>query len=248
MAFKFERRIAMPVTQNRPGPYAPSTAVLEVVTRYRNRGLPTPVNAEILARAGVSESLLPRTLQALQTLDLIDQDGAPTQTLEGLRLAPEAEYRDRLAAWLKGAYADVFTFVDPSKDDATRVRDAFRGYQPVGQQDRMVSLFQGLCAAAGLLPEKASKPSAQRPGPARVRPGSESARRVVTPKPSSNIQRQRAGVGGAIAGIPAPLAGLLANLPQEGEGWTADRRDKFMAAFKTVIDFCFPITPEEPSD
>jgi hypothetical protein len=81
-----------------------------------------------------------------------------------------------------------------------------------------------------------------------VRLGSESARRVVTPKPSSNIQRQRAGVGGAIAGIPAPLAGLLANLPQEGEGWTADRRDKFMAAFKTVIDFCFPITPEEPSD
>jgi Family of unknown function (DUF5343) len=136
--------ILVPVTAAKPTPYAPATAILDLVHRYRSRGLSTPVNTEVLARAGISNSLIPRTLQALQTLDLINQDGTPTQTFEGLRLAPEAEYRARMAAWLRSAYADIFTFADPTKDDASQIRDAFRNYQPIGQQDRMVTLFNGL--------------------------------------------------------------------------------------------------------
>lgn len=236
----------MPVTENKSGPYAPSTAILEVLSRYRNRGLPTPVNADVLARISIPESLIPRTLQALQVLDLIDKDGAPTQTLEGLRLAPEAEYRDRMADWLRGAYAGVFAIVDPSKDDGTRIRDAFRGYQPVGQQDRMVSLFHGLCAAAGLAPEKPAKPAASRSAPSRPRPSPEPPRRAAT-KSVNIAQRQNVG-SNAPTGIPAPIAGLLASLPPQGEGWTSDRRDKFLAAFESLLDFCVPVVPYAPPE
>jgi hypothetical protein len=144
----------MPVTSDKPAPYAPSSSIIDLIERYRNRGLPSPVTLDVLLRAGVSQSLVSRTLYGLQVLDLIDEQGAPTKTFEGIRLAPEAEYKQRLSEWLQSAYADVLKFVDPAVDDETKVRDAFRSYQPIGQQSRMVSLFLGLLTAAGMSAEK----------------------------------------------------------------------------------------------
>src|SRR5690606_10968084 len=130
-------------------PYTSPKAVTDVIERYRNRGLPSPIDGDVLLRASVvSESLIPRTLQSLEVLDLIDAEGKPTANLEGLRLASEAEYKSRMAEWLKNTYSDVFSFVDPSSDGEVAIRDAFRGYKPVGQQERMVTLFIGLCAVA----------------------------------------------------------------------------------------------------
>jgi hypothetical protein len=234
----------MAVTADKPSPYAPASAILDLIDRHRNRGLPAPINAEVLARAGISESLIPRTLYALQVLDLVDETGKPTSTFEGIRLAPEVEYKKRLEDWLKGAYADVFSFVDPSQDDDVAIRDAFRGYQPTGQQDRMVSLFQGLCVAAGIAAEK---PKAQKTQQNR------SVLRIL-PKPTAPAATKRIGFLKSIAkssasaapsGLPPALAGLLASLPATGEGWTADDRAKFVTTFGAVLDFCFPIN--EPS-
>ena len=152
----------MPVTNNAPAPYAPTVVILSLLERNRSKGLPAPVDAETLTRAGVSESLVSRVLYALKILDLIDENGQPTQILEQLRLAPEGEYRTRMAEWLKAAYADALWFIDLNSPDQVRIRDAFRSYKPVGQQDRMVSLFMGLFQEAGLLPEGA-KPRSKSP-------------------------------------------------------------------------------------
>ena len=97
----------MAVTTASAAPYAPPSAVLEVITRYRNRGLSTPITAEVLARAGVSESLVPRTLQALQILDLVDDKGMPTDTLEGFEKRRSKSSR---RAWLNGSTALTPTF------------------------------------------------------------------------------------------------------------------------------------------
>ena len=223
----------MPVTANTPSPYAPASAILDLIGRHRSHGLfiRGPVTAEVLGRAGISDSLIPRTLQALQSLDLIDEAGMPTQVFEGIRLAPEAEYKKRLEDWLKGAYADVFSFVDPLKDDETRIRDAFRSYQPVGQQGRMVTLFTGLCTAAGLVAEKKShRPAASATFTPRQRTV---AKRFVAERFKDAPRHP--------SSLPAPLAGLLENLPAEGDVWTKEEREKFMATFGTVLDFCFPI-------
>lgn len=228
----------MPVTKDKPAPYATPAAIIDIIDRYRHRGLPSPVNAEVLGRAGIADSLVPRTMQAMQTLDLIDETGKPTTTFEGIRLAPEAEYKSRLEDWLKGAYADVFSFVDPSKDDEIRIRDAFRSYQPVGQQSRMVTLFQGLCAAAGLAGEKTT----QARSTARPRANSPQPVKRVTPKPASN---SRSSHGNASTGLPAPLAGLLASLPLDGDGWTSEQRKRFLHTFGAVLDFCFPIVESD---
>ena len=238
----------MPVTSDRPGPYAPPSAILEVINRRRDRGLTAPINAEVLARAGVSQSLIPRTLQSLETLDLIDSDGQPTATFEALRLAPTPELQKRLQEWLKSAYADVFSFVDPSQDDEVKITDAFRPYQPAGMQRRMVILFRDLCTAAGLAPQKqAAAPKPQSPR-ATFSPKARASAEQIVKKMTRAQHRSTPAAMAESTGLPAPLAGLLAKLPPDGAGWTQPRRDSFVKTFEAVLDFCFPIEAHEPDD
>ena len=65
----------MPVTNESSAPYAPAHAMKLIINRYRDRGMQTPITTEVLERAGISESLISRTLQALYVLDLIDENG-----------------------------------------------------------------------------------------------------------------------------------------------------------------------------
>lgn len=237
----------MPVTANKPAPYATAGSILDLVNRYRSRGLPAPVDADVLGRVGIAQTLIARTLQALHALDLVDaKTGAPTATFEALRLAPEDEFQKRLAEWLKGAYADVFSVVDPMKDGDARIRDAFRTYQPVGQQERMKLLFQGLCTAAGLMAPKAPKAASLNATASAPQPRA-AAKRAASPR-VNDASRRSTGNNTEQRPVPQPLMGLLSSLPPEGEGWTSDRRDKFLVAFETLLDFCVPIVPYAASE
>lgn len=233
----------MTVTTASPAPYAPASAILDIIDRYRSRGLPSPVTGEVLARAGISESLVPRTLQALQTLDLIDDKGMPTNTLEGLRLAPQAEFKQRLAEWLNAAYSDVMVFIDPATADEVAIRDAFRSYNPIGQQPRMVTLFQGLCSAAGIGSEKSSAPRTTKPRVSTRASGTASPAAARRPHAATPHGRRDPAPQPPVYqnGIPAPLAGLLTRLPPDGRGWTKADREKFLATFGALLDFCYPI-------
>jgi len=239
-------KTVMAVTTDRPAPYAPTSAIMAVVERNRNGKLPGVIDADVLERAGISASLIPRTLQALQALDLIEENGQKTDTLEGLRLASEGDYKSRLAEWLTEAYADALVYIDPATATETDVRDAFRKYIPTGQQDRMVSLFMGLFTAAGVMPER------QRQVAPRKQPNSGGMRmaKVVNPPLRQRTQPKQSLIGGAggggggftpPAGIPPAVAGLVQSLPPVGEGWTKAERDKFVTTFGAVLDFVYPI-------
>lgn len=236
----------MAVTQDKAAPYAPASAILEIIQTHRRKGLPSPITAEVLQRVGVSDSLIPRTFLAMQALDLIDEQGKVTRALEGLRLAPEGEFKDRLSEWLKLAYADVLTYVDPATDDETRVRDAFRTYNPVGQQPRMVSLFMGLAAAAGMVGENPVVPTPIRT--VRLHSPKITARKPprAPESPSSTAHKSPAKFWGG-GDLPLPLTGLLSSLPRDGEAWTKARRDKFVETFEAVIDFCYRVEEETSS-
>lgn len=228
---------AMPVTQDGPAPYAPPKAILDLVLRHRNKGLPSPVDADVLARSGIPDSLIPRTLQSLKILDLLNDDGSISEALERIRLATEAEYQPRLAEWLNAAYADALAYIDPATADEVDIRDAFRKYNPTGQQTRMVTLFMGLFTAAGVMPDR------ERPAKKVV------ARRLLPrPAPANRERKQASGPFKAElplytpqGGIPPALAGLLADLPANGAGWTKEKRDAFKATFSVVLDYCIPI-------
>lgn len=225
----------MAVTADKPAPYAPPSAIIQIIERYRDRGLPSPVNAEVLARSGISESLIPRTIQALMTFDLIGDDGKPTDTFESIRKAPNQGYQQSLEDWLTHTYADIFAFTNASTDDEDAIRDAFRNYRPFGQQSRMVTLFTGLCVAAGMRDEGQPKASKR---PRKVSP------RLGKRKP---VEKPRMNPAGGGPDVPAALSGLLASMPNEGQGWTQEDRDKFVNTFKAVLDFCFPIIEKTAS-
>jgi hypothetical protein len=228
----------MAVSKENSAPYAPGSAILDIIDRYRNRGLSKPFTPDVLARAGVSDSLIPRTLQALLTLELVTDDGMPTETMESLRRATEGDFKSQLAAWLRNVYADVFAFVEPT-DSETAIRDAFRAYNPVGQQPRMVSLFIALCRAAGLRPDDTTKES-------RPRPNARKSTGITASTGRMKVSGQKAQMGNTAVNsvLPAPLAGLLQSLPADGE-WTKADRDKFVATFNTVLDFCIAITSKK---
>jgi Family of unknown function (DUF5343) len=239
----------MPVTVDLPAPYAPASAIVDLIDRHRNKGLPPVVDADVLLRAGVSDSLVPRTLQALKILDLLTDDGRPSQVFEGLRLAPSAEYQQRMTEWLNAAYADALSYVDPATDDEVAIRDAFRKYIPTGQQARMVSLFMGLFTAAGVMPARQRQASPKKSagsGAAKVTKAKISPRTVLA---SFNAGAPPRAYGNVVPrdGLPPALAGLLASLPSNGR-WTQAQRDKFMTAFPVMLDFAFEIVSEaEPA-
>ncbi len=238
----------MPLRSGGPAPYAPGETTLMVIKAFRDRGLTAPFTVEVLQRAGVSDALSTRTMQTLKLLELVDDMGNPTPALEGLRRAPEPEFRKRLEEIVRAVYADVFQFADPATDTTDKISDAFRAYDPPGQRSRMVTLFITLCEAAGIIPE------GKRPAPA-------TAGRSSVPRPRrpiatarnalADLARPKGGYGAARIGppgdaVPPALQGLLAQLPSDGKGWTKQTRDKFVEAFGVVLDFSVPIkTPEE---
>ena len=231
----------MAISAQTPGPYTAGSALVGIIRRFRDKGLTAPFTADVLVRAGVSEGLVSRTMQALQTLDLIDDKGNPTPTLQKIRVVPEKEYKTCIADWVKSAYAEVFQFVDPNKDDAQSVRDAFRSYTPVGQQERMVALFFALCAEAGLVGESRKsepKPAARKPQVARTMASAGASRNIVR-----NVAAQSPVFSGS---LPPALDGLMRSLPQTGTGWTKEQRDRFIETFKSVLDFVIPVVKHEP--
>lgn len=227
----------MPVTTQAPAPYTAGSALVGIIRRFRDKGLTAPFTGEVLIRAGVSEGLVSRTIQALQSLDLIDEKGMPTPTLQKIRVVAEKDYQKCIADWVKSAYAEVFQFIDPGKDDQQTVRDAFRSYTPVGQQERMVALFYALCAEAGLVNESKKsepKPSARKPR----------GERIATVK-TAQLKRGRTPAPIHIEGLPPALAGLMQSLPKDGNGWTKETRDRFIETFKSVLDFVVPVVKHD---
>jgi Family of unknown function (DUF5343) len=197
----------MAIQPNGVAPYAPPKAVIDIITTYRDRDMRKPFDVGVLMQAGVSESLAPRTLQALKILDIIDSEGNPTPIFEKVVRSSEQEFRDGLADHFSQAYADVFSFADPATNDLGRLRDAFRGYSPRGQQERMITLFLGLLEFAGV--DISAARASMRPkteGPTKPK-------KPVSKKPQESVNRTpkngRGGDGSKPDTTPLPASGVL---------------------------------------
>jgi hypothetical protein len=228
-----KRRHTMALQANGRAPYTSAAAAITAVDVYRERGLGTPVTADVLIRAGVPESIARRTLASLQELELVGEDGRPTPTFDAFRQTRgEDEYRARVQEWLRDVYADVLQYADPSQDSIERVQEAFRGYEPEGQRKAMASLFVGLWQYAGLpviagetptrRPHRSNTPT-RRQGPQRQAPQRKTATHVTDL--------------GMKEGLPPGLVGLLGEIPRLGGTWTTERRNSFLRAFEAILDF-----------
>lgn len=211
-------------------PYAPGETVWGVMERYRSVGLTTPIDATVLQRAGVSDSLVPRTLAALRMLDLLDDEGNPTDQFSRLKNAPTPEYPERLAEWLRAVYQPVFQYVDPSSAPSSQVEDAFRGYEPSGQRGRMVTLFLSLCEKAGIVESPPSLRMARTPRPKNSR---------VVPKPKPVPPKDEGGGGAPSSSALQRYLDMLIARAEQADELDADLLDR--------IERALAITPRDGS-
>jgi hypothetical protein len=241
----------MPLTAEGSAPYAPPATVVEILKRFRDRGLQTPITTDVLMRAGVPETLAQRVLQTLKGLEFLDEGGEPSPTFAQLQRAPENEYRQGLADMLKATYAEVYQFADPAEDGMDRLRDAFRPFNPRGQQERMITLFLGLCEYVG------ADVSAAMQDKRAVSEGGAQRQRSQTPRKATGSTTKSTATKKTkdhspppppplSDGLPPALLGLLQQIPKAGAGWTEQRRGEFLAAFGAVLDFSVPVREHEP--
>jgi uncharacterized protein DUF5343 len=176
----------MAIIHEGPAPYAPTANVVRAIDHYREKA-PAVMSKELLMRLGYPDAYANRTLRALRMLDLITDDGTPTNAFVELQRASDEEFPARLEQVIRTAYGEVFETVDPATASESQIDTAFRFYTPQAQRDKMVALFMGLCDAAGMLPaEKAPPKRAMRvtsgSTPRRADAGEPRTRRKADPK------------------------------------------------------------------
>lgn len=236
----------MALKPNGPGPYTTATAATLIMDKLRD-GLVGPLNADVLVRAGVSESLANRTLMSLKILDILDENGNLLPQFQELMLTrSDDEYKTRFQEWLRATYVDVLQFTDPTVDSPVKVAGAFRTYQPSGQRQGMAALLIGLWRYAGLpTSEPAPNPSDRPQKPkssGRPRPSTGQRPESRTPSPPAVPATSR---GINTEGLPPGLVGLLHQIPRDGAGWPVAKREAFLAAFMAVLDFSVPVREQE---
>jgi hypothetical protein len=224
--------------------------------------LPEPVNSKVLQQIQVSEGNAPRTLQALKLLGLLNDEGYPTEAFVQLSKTKPLEYPEALAEIVRNAYKPIFTIVDPAQDDYDAVDNAFWGYEPRGQRQRMVRLFVGLCAEAGLIPEErrdAMQQSSSQQTTRRqssVRSSGKQDRRLrrsgAAQQPKAEAQpdgaadadeKKRREAENGTQDYPA-IAVMMQQLPKNGE-WTSKRRQLWMQAMVSAVDLSVDVVDAE---
>jgi len=148
----------MAVQKDERGAYGSTGSITTVIEKHRQVGLQA-MSLQRLQQIGISEALAPRTMHSLVFLGFYDEKGVVTPEFDALRKVPEHEFKPRLAALLREAYAPILEVLDPGVATQTDVENAFRGFEPTGQIPRMVQLFMGLMRYVDLMPEGAPKRS-----------------------------------------------------------------------------------------
>jgi len=220
--------MAIPRRQAERRPYAATANVTAVLERARSRNLPEAINNDFFRLCQMPEVVYGRVTEALTFLDLIEEDGRPTDKLSAIARAPDTQYHDLLADCIRDAYRDDFNSIDPSADHQNVIIDQFRRYEPRSQTSRMVMLFLGLCRYAGIPVLDAPRERRQQPVAERTtrRPAATPRRQSING--GSNVRRpgnsrnesQDGGTGSLLFGLTVEDAALLSDT-DFSEVWAA---------------------------
>lgn len=226
-------------------PYAPGQVIIDLIRRQRQMGTLKSVDAGLLERLGVTESLRPRTMASLRQLGLIDEDGNVTAVMEGFKRGSEDEYRGYLTKHLKDVYGEVFDVLGDVSDATPEAVDtAFRGYEPHGQRGRMVVLFLSLCQEAGLVQEVVRERASSVSRATRSAGGNGAAKKPNRKKASPQEEPSKDSTPTppappALPSLDPLISAYVAKLPPSGSVWPHDAREKYLNALKSIFDIVY---------
>jgi hypothetical protein len=129
------------------GPYAHLEAFLE---RIRARNLPGVVDTDFLNLVQIPRRRQGLLREALEFLELVDEEGAPTAVLSEYAGTTEEAAQVVLRDALRAAYASDFEQIDPTKDSQAEMRNWFQRYEPRSATGQMVTFYLGACRQAGI--------------------------------------------------------------------------------------------------
>jgi hypothetical protein len=229
-------------TQKRevPPPYFAFRTLTNTIVSMEEHGPPNRIDRSFLT--GMSGAGQTQFIAGLKSLGLIDDSGAPQQTLIDLVSKPE-ERPAIIGQVLRARYPEA---IELGKTNATTAEllDVFKAYGVQGDTARKAIAFY--LQAARYADDIPLSPHFKTPS---VRTGAGPSRRRGRPlaNPTEN------GTGGtATVGIPTglhpALTGLLEDVPKRGETWTKAEHDNFMAAFTAVLKIAAPITEADDDD
>jgi Family of unknown function (DUF5343) len=230
-------------------PYAPPATVLQVLHHYRQREVPEKLLPGNLIQLGVPESLVPRTLSALQFLKLIEEDGLTTERFKALRFANDDDYKHVFGDILQAAYKEIFDFVNPAEASESAIRNAFHPFSPGGQRSRMITLFLGLCQEAGIPLKQTPKQSATRVQRSKPNASRSTADRKATKippsaEPPAESWEMRGGFFGPPTGqIDPALTALFRKVPISGQPWP--EFNIWLDALKATVALTNPTPPSK---
>ena len=139
----------MKQVRKRMAPYVPVRTLSAFLDRIRHINLPAPITSGSLEKIGMSKGTYLALVSALRFLDLIDENGAPTDKLRSLQTSGE-EFQTNLEKVVRSAYVDLFSWLDPSKDDREHIRNYFaREFSPA-TAEKATALFLDLCDEASI--------------------------------------------------------------------------------------------------
>jgi hypothetical protein len=218
-------------TADNQAPYASPENVERVLDRVQKSGLKGKIDTDFLTQLGINDTMIPRTLRALEFLGLIENDGTATATLNQFIVSDEEGGKAVLREALQTAYAMIFRAANPESDDRPKIFNAFRMMKPQGQWDRMTTLFLGMCRYAGI--------QVKEPPPNRAAKGEKRER-----KPQTSRKDGKTGT----AHTPPPLAlppppirtldpALVGIIGKVADLETADDLDAWIAMFRAAFMF-----------
>lgn len=223
-------------------PYISFRTLLNLVERMADNGTPPRIDRTFLSG---SEGAKTQVIAALRSLGFIDADHNTTPLLTTMVKNPD-QRQEIVKALLEQHFSEPVRLGGINATQG-QLQDAFKAYGITGDTMRKAVAFYLRAAEFAGVPVSPNfkTPSIQRAdgSPARKNTAKRS-------KPGENVPPPPPGNGTPqlLSVLHPGLAGVLADLPTRGNGWTSAEKERWKIAFSTMIDYSIPVIEEEDDE